>query len=66
MRLEVLGTFIQKTLKVKPEKWMRVLATEDYRTIVFDFLERPEAMLLIVMQVIYLSGGEGLGLNNLK
>lgn len=51
-RLEFLGSYIQKTLKLKPEKWGRLLATEELKTIVMEFLDKPEPVLLIVMQVI--------------
>ncbi|XP_034234645.1 dynein beta chain, ciliary [Thrips palmi] len=49
-RLPVLGNFVQKTLKLKAEKWTRLLATEDLRKCVMDFLDKAENMLLIVMQ----------------
>ena len=50
-RLPVLGNFVQKTLKLKAEKWTRLLATEDLRKCVLDFLDKPDNMTLIVMQV---------------
>ncbi|XP_075210990.1 dynein heavy chain at 93AB [Lycorma delicatula] len=49
-RLEFLGNFVQKTLKLKPEKWSRLLATEEFRNVVMDFLDKPEPVLLIVLQ----------------
>lgn len=51
-RLEFLGNFVQKTLKLKPEKWSRLLATEEFRNVVMDFLDKPEPVLLIILQVI--------------
>ncbi|XP_049809049.1 dynein beta chain, ciliary [Schistocerca nitens] len=49
-RVEFLGSYVQKTLKLKPEKWGRVMATEEFRQIVMDFLNKPEPMMLLVMQ----------------
>lgn len=49
-RLEFLGGYIQKTLKLKSEKWTRLLATEDLRAQVLDWLDHPEPPVLIVMQ----------------
>lgn len=55
-RLPVLGNFVQKTLKLKAEKWTRLLATEDLRKCVLDFLDKPDSMTLIVMQVSQRTG----------
>jgi len=41
-RLVYLGRYIQKTLKLKPEKWNRLLSTEEHKTTVMDFLNKPE------------------------
>lgn len=48
-RLEYLGTFVQKTLKLKPEKWSRMIATEDHKAIVMKFLERPYPNVLVIV-----------------
>ncbi|KAI4493969.1 hypothetical protein M0802_009345 [Mischocyttarus mexicanus] len=48
-RLEYIGGFIQKSLKLKPEKWGKLLLTEEYRTAVLDFLNNPLPMTLFVV-----------------
>lgn len=48
-RLEYIGGFVQKSLKLKPEKWGKLLMTEEYRTAVFDFLDNPLPMALFVV-----------------
>lgn len=50
-RLDFLGNFVQKTLKLKPEKWGRLLATEEYKAVVLDFLDKPDVIVLIILQV---------------
>ncbi|XP_068084396.1 dynein beta chain, ciliary [Anabrus simplex] len=49
-RVEYLGNFVQKTLKLKPEKWGRAVLTEDNKEPLFHFLNKPESMVLIVLQ----------------
>ena len=48
-RIEFIGTFVKKTLKLKPEKWSRMLATEEHKTVVIKFLERAQPALLVVI-----------------
>ncbi|XP_057668614.1 dynein beta chain, ciliary [Diorhabda carinulata] len=48
-RLDFLGNFVQKTLKLKPEKWSRMMNTEDHKAVVKKFLERPQPVLLIIV-----------------
>ncbi|XP_035728185.1 dynein beta chain, ciliary-like [Vespa mandarinia] len=48
-RLEYIGKFVQKSLKLKPEKWGKLLLTKEYRTAVFDFLNNPLPMALFVV-----------------
>lgn len=48
-RLEYLGGFVQKSLKLKPEKWGRLLLTEEYRNVVLDFLDKPLPVALFVV-----------------
>lgn len=50
-RLDFLGGYIQKTMKLKPEKWSRLLATDELKAQVVDYLDHPEPPVLIVMQV---------------
>ncbi|XP_067212065.1 dynein beta chain, ciliary [Linepithema humile] len=48
-RLEYIGGFVQKSLKLKPEKWGRLLLTEEYRNVVLDFLDKPLPAALFVV-----------------
>lgn len=48
-RLEYIGAFIQKSLKLKPEKWGRLLLTEEYRNMVLDFLDKPLPVSLFIV-----------------
>jgi len=40
---------VQKSLKLKPEKWGRLLLTEEYRNVVLDFLDKPLPVALFVV-----------------
>lgn len=48
-RMSFLSTFVQKTLKLKPEKWSKMMGTEEHKAVVMKFLERPLPMLLIII-----------------
>lgn len=48
-RMDFLGVFVQKTLKLKPEKWSRMMATEEHKAVVMKFLERPFPLLLVII-----------------
>lgn len=48
LRLDYMGSFIQKTLKLKPEKWQRLLTFEEHKTVIKDFLDDPELMVLVI------------------
>ncbi|XP_076261923.1 dynein heavy chain at 93AB isoform X2 [Rhynchophorus ferrugineus] len=48
-RMEFLGAYIQKSLKLKAEKWSRIMATEEYKATVMRFLERPSPNLLVII-----------------
>ena len=49
VRLEFIGLIVQKSLKLKPEKWGRLLMTEEYRNCVLDFLDNPVPAALFVV-----------------
>lgn len=48
LRLDFMGSFIQKTLKLKPEKWQRLLTFEEHKTVIKDFLDIPSEMVLVI------------------
>lgn len=48
-RLEFMGLYIQKRLKLKPEKWLRLTTIEEHKITLKEFLDRPNQMQLIVV-----------------
>lgn len=46
-RLSFVSSFVLKTLRLKPEKWNRVMATEEYKSTVMEFLTGDQLNLLI-------------------
>ena len=48
LRLDFMGSFIQKTLKLKPEKWQRLLTFEEHKTVIKDFLDLSSEMVLVI------------------
>lgn len=48
LRLDFMGSFITKTLKLKPEKWQRLLNAEEQKTIIKGFLDIPTEMVLVI------------------
>lgn len=48
-RIEFLGVFVQKTLKLKPEKFSRMMAVEEHKAVVMKFLERPIPPVLVIV-----------------
>jgi len=54
-RPEFFGNYIIKALKVKSEKWFRLMVTEEQGTKVYNFLDNPECIVLIIFQVSQLN-----------
>ena len=50
VRLEFLSHVIQKSLRLKADRWIKVLTVEEYRKIIQEFLENPEPPLIIFTQ----------------
>ncbi|CAG9581722.1 unnamed protein product [Danaus chrysippus] len=48
-RIDFIGSYVVKSLKLKPEKWMRVLSIEEHRSTLKDFLDKPHPILLVVV-----------------
>ncbi|CAG9861396.1 unnamed protein product [Phyllotreta striolata] len=67
-RLDFLGSYVQKTLKLKPEKWTRMMNTEEHKAVIKKFLERPQPVLLVVIltQTAQLIATSGFPLPQLK
>jgi dynein heavy chain len=52
-RVVHLGRYVQRTLKLKPEKWNRLFAVEEHRTAVMDFLNKPEPLVSYTACVVW-------------
>lgn len=48
-RFEFMGSYVQKTLKLKPEKWLRVITLEEHKLVIREFLDRPFPVVLIII-----------------
>lgn len=49
-RLEFLSHVIQKSLRLKADRWVKVLTVEEYRKIIQEFLDNPEPPMIIFTQ----------------
>ncbi|XP_063312141.1 dynein axonemal heavy chain 9 [Pelobates fuscus] len=47
-RLLFLEDYVLKTLKLKPDRWQKCVSTEENKTILQDFLEKADQLLLVV------------------
>lgn len=47
-RMDFLSNFVKKTLKLKPEKFTRMMGTEEHKAVVMKFIERPLPPLLVI------------------
>lgn len=47
-RLEYMGLYVQKRLKLKPEKWLRLTTLEEHKNTIREFLDYPNQMQLII------------------
>lgn len=67
-RIEFLGFFVHKTLKLKPEKFSRMMATEEHKAVVMKFLERsyPPALVIVLTPAAQLVASNGFPLAQLK
>jgi dynein heavy chain len=50
-RLVYLGRYVQKTLKLKPEKWNRLLSIEEQKTTIMDFLNKAETRVCCALHI---------------
>lgn len=51
-RFEFMGSYVQKTLKLKPEKWLRLITVDEHKSILKEFLDRnqPEVLIIVLTQ----------------
>lgn len=51
-RFEFMGSYVQKTLKLKPEKWLRLITVDEHKAILKEFLDRnqPEVLIIVLTQ----------------
>lgn len=48
-RLEFMGLYVQRRLKLKPEKWGRLTTAEEHKSTLKEFLDSDQHMQLIVV-----------------
>lgn len=48
-RLEYMGLYVQRRLKLKPEKWLRLTTTEEHKNLLKQFLDHENQMQLIIV-----------------
>lgn len=48
-RTDYVGGIVQKSLKLKPDKWIKLLQHEEYRNMLLDFLDNPVPAALFVV-----------------
>lgn len=48
-RLDYMGSFVQKSLKLKPEKWARVLAIDEHKTVLKEFVDNEQELVLVIV-----------------
>lgn len=48
-RLEFMGLYVQRRLKLKPEKWLRLTTTEEHKILLKQFLDQEHQMQLIIV-----------------
>lgn len=48
-RLELMGLYVQRRLKLKPEKWARLTTTEEHKSTLREFLDGDQQMQLIIV-----------------
>lgn len=47
-RLEYMGSYVSRRLKLKPEKWLRLTTTEEHKNVIKQFLDQDNQMQLII------------------
>jgi hypothetical protein len=45
-RMDFIFDYIMRALKVKMDKWLKMYAQEEYRTIIVEFFEKEENMVI--------------------
>ena len=50
VRLEFLSHVIQKSLRLKADRWIKVMAVDEYRKMIFEFLDNKEPPMIIFTQ----------------
>ena len=47
-RFDYISEYILKTFKLKPDKWSKLLGSEEYKQVIIDFFDKPDKPQLIV------------------
>lgn len=48
-RIDFISDFIHSTLRCKPDKWIRLIAVDDNRNMLMDFLQNPDTMTVLII-----------------
>lgn len=48
-RVEFMAGYLLKTLKIKPDKWVKMYGIEDNKTMIMEYLEKNEQSLLVFL-----------------
>ena len=50
LRLEFLSSVIQKSFRLKADRWIKVMSVEEYRKMILEFLDNNEPPLIVFTQ----------------
>ena len=50
IRFEFISEYVLKTMKLKPDKWAKLVGNDEYRQYLMDFFEKQEHNILVIMQ----------------
>lgn len=53
-RIQYIHDYVRMTLKIKPDKWKKMLNTAESRKLIQQFFERPEKKLLTIYSAVSL------------
>jgi hypothetical protein len=47
LRLDFIFEYLQRSMKVKLDKWMKMMMTEEYKAMIMEFLDNPDVPVII-------------------
>lgn len=48
LRVEFIAEYVLKTMRLKPDKWMKLYNLEDNKQLIMDYFEKPELFCLLI------------------